>query len=73
MKRIVAMILGVVILMGTLPAFAEKYVCDEDTILHLSFDEPLDESCITRDLTILDDGIYGKCCQFNGSNSYIQI
>lgn len=73
MKKFLAILLSLCMLLSALPAFAAEYVEEDDTIFYISFDEELPEGATGYDLSILDEGVYGNCAWFNASTSYIDL
>ena len=78
MKKFLALILSLCMLLTFVPAFslvtmAEEYTAEDDTVFYISFDEELPEGSTGYNLSILDEGVYGNCAWFNGSTSYIHL
>ena len=73
MKKFLAILLSLCMLLSALPAFAAEYVKEDDTIFYISFDEELPEGAEGYNLSVLPEGVYGNCAWFNGSTSYIHL
>ncbi|MGM9551503.1 MAG: LamG-like jellyroll fold domain-containing protein [Clostridia bacterium] len=73
MKKFLSVLLSLCMLVSAVPAFAGEYTADDDTVFYISFDEELPEGSTGYNLSVLDEGVYGKCAWFNGSTSYIHL
>lgn len=71
MRRVLAILLSVFMVIGTMPVFAEE-PGHEPVYLYLDFEGSLPDGVISKDLTYLD-GISGKGGYFNGSLSYVKL
>ncbi len=73
MKKVLSIVLSLCMLLSVCPIFAAEYAEDDDTVFYISFDEELPEGATGYNLSVLDEGVYGKCAWFNGSTSYIHL
>lgn len=73
MKKFLSVLLSLCMLVSAIPALANEYTPDDDTVFYISFDEDLPEGSTGYNLSILDEGVYGNCAWFNGSTSYIKL
>ncbi len=73
MKKFLALVLSLCMLLSVTPAFAAEYVPEDDTVFYISFDEELPEGATGYNLSVLNEGVYGNCAWFNGSTSYIRL
>ena len=73
MKKFLALVLSLCMLLSVCPVFAAEYEAEDDTVFYISFDEELPEGATGYNLSVLNEGVYGNCAWFNGSTSYIHL